>query len=267
MFTRVMLHASVGIMLVIEVVTPSSGAERAVVRGQALYRERIALPPGSVFEATLEDVSRADAKAAVLGTFRAENAGPVPIRFEIAYDPKAIDERHSYSVRGRILIDGRLLFTTDTASPVLTRGHGNEVELLLVRVRDGTPTRATPLEGTHWTLVELDGKPIPSDLPQEAYLVLEEEPQRVSGSGGCNQLTGAYERDGERLRFKQIASTRKACIQGGMDTETSFFAVLDQTRGFRISGRGLELVDDTRRILALFAARDPRVEGDSPKTP
>ena len=31
--------------------------------GTATYRERIALPPGAVFEATLEDVTRADAPA------------------------------------------------------------------------------------------------------------------------------------------------------------------------------------------------------------
>ena len=86
------LVAAIGAITVLAT-TASSSVQGAVVRGQALYRERIALPPGSVFEATLEDVSRADAHAAVLGTFRAENAGPVPIRFEIAYDPKAIDER------------------------------------------------------------------------------------------------------------------------------------------------------------------------------
>ena len=34
-----------------------------VIEGTATYRERMALPPGAVFEATLEDVSRADAPA------------------------------------------------------------------------------------------------------------------------------------------------------------------------------------------------------------
>jgi putative lipoprotein len=44
-----------------------AGAAAASVRGSAFYRERIALPPGAVFEASLEDVSRADAPAEVLG--------------------------------------------------------------------------------------------------------------------------------------------------------------------------------------------------------
>lgn len=111
----------------------SAGDERAVVRGQASYRERIALRPGAVFEARLEDVSRADAPAVVLGTVRLEDVNRVPIRFEIPFDPRQVDERHAYAVRARIHGGGRLAFTSDRAYPVLTRGHGDEVELLLVR--------------------------------------------------------------------------------------------------------------------------------------
>lgn len=113
----------------------SAGDERAVVRGQASYRERIALLPGAVFEATLEDVSRADGPAVVLGAVRLEDVNRVPIRFEIPFDPSQLDERHAYAVRARIHAGGRLAFTTDRAYPVLTRGHGDEVELLLVRAR------------------------------------------------------------------------------------------------------------------------------------
>jgi NAD(P)-dependent dehydrogenase (short-subunit alcohol dehydrogenase family)/uncharacterized lipoprotein YbaY len=120
--------------------TTAQAAASAKVTGAAGYRERMALPPGAVFEATLEDVSRADAKAVVLGTARVENAGSIPIRFEIPYDAKAIVANHTYAVRGRILVDGRLAFTTDKVYPVLTRGAGDVVDLLLVRARRAAPT-------------------------------------------------------------------------------------------------------------------------------
>ena len=112
----------------------SGGAAEPAVSGQALYRERIALPPTAVFEAVLEDVSRADAPAEVLGEARVAPAGQVPIPFRIAYDPARIDPAHSYAVRARILVDGRLWFTTTDAYRVLTRGQGEQVELLLRRV-------------------------------------------------------------------------------------------------------------------------------------
>jgi copper homeostasis protein (lipoprotein) len=121
----------------------------AQVKGTASYRERITLTPEAVFEATLEDVSKADAPAAVVGSVRIEKPGQVPIRFEILYDPARIDLSHSYSVRARIVVGQRLLFTTDQAYPVLTHGHGNEVQMTLRRVSAPKPpsksAQAAPL--------------------------------------------------------------------------------------------------------------------------
>jgi len=112
----------------------SLSSEISVVRGQASYRERLALRPGSVFEASLEDVSRADAPADILGSVKFETPGQIPIKFEIPFDPAKIDERHAFAVRARIACaDGRLMFTTDTVYPVLTRGAGREVDLLVMR--------------------------------------------------------------------------------------------------------------------------------------
>ncbi len=113
-----------------------------VIRGTATYRERMALPPDAVLEVTLQDVSRMDAPADVLERVEISNPGNPPYTFEIPYDVDAIDERHSYSVRARITSGGQLLFTTDTVAPVLTRGAGEEVELLLKRV-GGTSPAAT----------------------------------------------------------------------------------------------------------------------------
>lgn len=131
-FTERVLVATV--LMVTAAATVLAQPTTARITGTAAYRERVALQPGAVFEATLEDVSRADAPATVLATTRLEQIGAVPIAFEIPYDPKAIDESHTYAVRGRILVNGTLAFTTDTRYPVLTRGGGSAVDLLLVRV-------------------------------------------------------------------------------------------------------------------------------------
>ena len=61
------------------------------VTGTASYRERIALPPGAVFEAVLEDVSVADAPASELGRATVADPGNPPFDFDIAYDPADID--------------------------------------------------------------------------------------------------------------------------------------------------------------------------------
>jgi len=114
--------------------------------GAATFRERIALPANAVFEAQIEDVSRADAPATILGSVRREPAGNPPYEFSIAYDPSKIIANHRYSVRARITIDRRLRFTTDESYPVLTNGHSNKMGrmMILKRVRTTAPKVPQP---------------------------------------------------------------------------------------------------------------------------
>ncbi|MET0514482.1 MAG: YbaY family lipoprotein [Nitrospiraceae bacterium] len=109
---------------------PLDASQAVQVKGTATYLQRIALPPHAVFDARVEDVSRADALAETIGSVRIIGPGNPPITFAIDIDPQRVDERHHYSVRATI-VDGRLLFATDQAYPVLTRGNGRDVELLL----------------------------------------------------------------------------------------------------------------------------------------
>ena len=131
--TKLLMNLTIATLLTSTSVIPLSGCAdpSALITGTATYRERIALPPGTVFEAVLLDVSLADTIARQMGSVTIEDPGNVPIQFKIPYDPAAIKEGHSYSVRGRILLGDKLLFTTDTHYPVITRGNGQEVDLLL----------------------------------------------------------------------------------------------------------------------------------------
>jgi putative lipoprotein len=105
----------------------------ASVTGTATYRERMALPPGAVFEATIEDISKADAPSAVLGRTEVTSI-QVPVPFTIAYDPAKLDPRARYSVRTRILVEGRLWFTSDTVHPVLRDAGDTRVQIVMRRV-------------------------------------------------------------------------------------------------------------------------------------
>lgn len=103
-------------------------AQSAAVTGNVMYRERIALPPDSLFTVRLQDVSRQDVPARVLGEQIYRTAGKqVPLPFEVRYDPSEIDQRFSYSISARIEDgDGILRFISDTNNPVITRDSPTE---------------------------------------------------------------------------------------------------------------------------------------------
>jgi putative lipoprotein len=117
-----------------------------MVTGTATYRERIALSPDAVFEATLEDISGADGPADVVGRTRLEKPGQPPFRFSIPYDSARIEESRSYTVRARVTAGGNLMFITDQSYPVLTQSNGSQVAMMIMR-RAGASTgsKAGPL--------------------------------------------------------------------------------------------------------------------------
>jgi len=162
------------------------------VRGEAMYRERIAAPPGAQLEVLLLDVSRADAPSEKISGVTLTDIGPPPYRFEIAYRPDQIIASHSYVVQARLTHEGRLLFITDQAYPVITRGHPTEVQLMLKRVA-AQPPASTPgadrdehgcIRSAGYTWCEKEGKCVrPWELAKEKGFPSTEEAFRAYCSG------------------------------------------------------------------------------------
>ena len=233
------------------------------VTGTATYRERIAMPKNAVFEATLADVSKMDAPAEVIGRALMENPGNPPYHFSISYDPRGIVENHAYAVRATIKIDDQLAFTSDTSYPVVTNGHGKEVNLVLKSARAGTTTgesfqshKGIPLESTTWKLTRLGAKDVTAGESQRApYIVLQSADHHVAGSGGCNRLSGTYRVEKQTIHFGPIASTMMACASG-MDTEKEFMQALDAARKWKIQDGTLEFSGEDGKSLAQFQAAE-----------
>lgn len=121
----------------------------------------------------------------------------------------------------------------------------------------GKHRSAAPLEKTEWKLAWLNGTKIDVAMPlQVPYIQLDPETHRVSGSGGCNRLMGAYELSGDHLKFTQMAITRMACLHGG-DTETNFTKALDDVTSWKIVGDKLLLIDANQHVLAKLSGVTP----------
>lgn len=118
-----------------------SAAWTGTLQGTATYSEPFSLPADAVFEAELQDISRAGAPATVLGRSQLDPAGQPPFRFEIVYDDAALPAGRRCSIRATIKHQGRLLFTTDRIYPVLD-GRNAPLEIRLVPVRGGPPPRS-----------------------------------------------------------------------------------------------------------------------------
>lgn len=118
----------------------------------------------------------------------------------------------------------------------------------------GGPVSASALRGTYWKLVRLNDVPTPAvSGRQEPHLIFARDKPRVSGSGGCNRISGAFDLDGDKLHLRGVASTMMACL-AGMDIEQRFLQSLDKVESYRIAGSHLDLLDAAGSTIASFEA-------------
>ena len=114
-----------------------SSSDEAHITGTLSYLQRIALPPDAVVTVKIEDTSKADVVAEVIGEQIIQTKGnQVPFAFSIPYNAKQIEENHRYSLQVRIEDGGgKLLFINDAYIPVITSGNPTQdIEIILVQV-------------------------------------------------------------------------------------------------------------------------------------
>ncbi|HET9941929.1 MAG TPA: META domain-containing protein [Terriglobia bacterium] len=133
--SRLQPAAAAALFLLLVLAALGSPIQQATLNGSATYRERMMLPPGAVFEVTLEETSRADAPIVEIARVRLDKSGLPPFRFSIPYDRARLKPEGSYTVRARILVDGKLIFTGAEAYPAPARGGtpGNTVSITMQR--------------------------------------------------------------------------------------------------------------------------------------
>jgi putative lipoprotein len=225
-------------------------AELATIEGVASYRERIALRPGAVLEVELLDISRADAPSQRLASTRIEVQGQVPIAFELNYDPAMIEPNRTYAVTAKLILHDQVIFRSDAVHPVLTRGAGDTVEILMVRAARrrapsvppaaGSTENADKLVGPTWVAEDIQGRGVIDHLQSSITFTAAGQAQ---GFGGCNNFTGGYTLDGTALSLGPLASTKKACPPAIMNQEASFHQGLGETRSYRFENGLLILLD------------------------
>lgn len=103
-----------------------------------------------------------------------------------------------------------------------------------------------------WVLTELNGNPVQiSNTDRDAYLRFYYESSRMSGSGGCNQISSKVTISGSSLTFGEILSTKMLCVNSRF--EEDFLAALRQVNRYDLKGNKLYL-KKKRKTLAVLTA-------------
>ncbi len=234
--------------------SPQAAMAQPSITGTVAYRERIALPPDAAIDVKLQDVSLQDAPAKTIAeTVFAPAGKQVPIPFQLAYSQADINPTHTYQVRATISVNGKLMFTSTTAYPVITNGAPSQIPMMLQQAQAPVVTTSgDQLRGTDWTLAELNGTAAIPGEGKSAHLKLHKK-GNLTGSTGCNNLTGTYIAEQGALQITPGAMTLKVCTPPVAAQEQAFLSALKATTKYKIDGGTLEILNG-EKVLAKFQA-------------
>jgi copper homeostasis protein (lipoprotein) len=117
-----------------------------------------------------------------------------------------------------------------------------------LRTRMQEPSQDLTLVGTKWRITSI-GEDSSENLAKTEIQFLTDT--RVAGTTGCNRFSGTYEQNGESLKFKPLALTRRACPGPLMQQETRVSKMLGNVTEIKREGDRLELrsADGAQAIL------------------
>lgn len=228
---------------------PSVAAEK-VLKGEVIYRERIALPPNAVLSVQLADVSLADAPAAVIGGQKVSPTGQVPIRFEIRFDPSVIRPRMTYALQARITVGNQLIFVTDTRHQVDPLSDVPQT-IVLKMVPAGKPRADAAMFGQSWLVEYIDGIGKISE-PRATFRI--DESGKAGGNGPCNSYFANAKVDGDMIAISGIGSTFKACAPDVMVQERALFEALAKASSYHVDGARMTIADKAGHEILRFNA-------------
>ncbi len=112
----------------------------------------------------------------------------------------------------------------------------------------GGPGGGVPdLDGTEWSLTEMNGEALPGEV--DINITFSEG--QVSGQSACNRYFAEYAQDGSKLSIGQAGSSQMYC-EGLMDYEADYLQALAEVESFELSSDSLKLLDQAGNAILVF---------------
>lgn len=117
--------------------------------------------------------------------------------------------------------------THSTCADVMSGQRYAETVTVLVNGKEykGCGGRNLPpesLDSTSWTIIMMDQMPVLPGVPTSLRFA----DGRVSGSGGCNNISGSYTAKGSDLVFGELMATEMTCAEKQMAQEAKLLSLL-----------------------------------------
>ncbi|GAA5184684.1 hypothetical protein GCM10023345_15940 [Acinetobacter kookii] len=114
-----------------------------------------------------------------------------------------------------------------------------------------TERNLAKLQNKNWVMTEINQMNYKADPTLSAVPTLSFGHSQLSGSDGCNQFMGGYAIKGNQIKFSNLVTTEKACLNP-TDLPQKFSQALNQVVSYDATDSELKLLDNNRRVVLKF---------------
>jgi heat shock protein HslJ len=111
----------------------------------------------------------------------------------------------------------------------------------------GDDTANGGLANTSWTVISVSGQ---ATAPEARPIMTFAADGTVTGSGGCNQYSGSFHTDGDRIAFGPMSSTLMGCEGPRGQQEAAFLSSLQGAGTWRLADDGNLVIAGAGEIVA-----------------
>lgn len=123
-----------------------------------------------------------------------------------------------------------------------------------------TQLTSPSLDGSSWTLVELNGQSVLADVS----VTLNFDGESITGNDGCNHFGGSFTTEGNSFSIgEDLMSTLMACEEPIMQQAGEVTLALRDAQSFQLENERLVLLDKDGNRLAIFEAVSQELAGSS----
>jgi len=138
------------------------------------------------------------------------------------------------------------------SGPLADHYRLNKLPDNLGSVAGSSATEVAGFTGIDWQLTELLSDTLANDTRVFVHFAAD---GKVYGNSGCNQFSGSWGLDNQRLRLGQMASTMRACPEPQMQLEQVFLAQLALADNYTLADNTLSLNKARMAPLARFKVK------------
>ncbi len=215
----------------------------ALISGEAVHRERMAIPAGAVLTVSLDAFDK-EGQSNVVEVSQALSGKQSPFPFQLPVQRSAMKSGVRYGLRAEVVLNGKRMFETAKAFMINPNSKIRPV-LQLVKVQT---VPGWSMADKEWELFAVDGRKL-EGIAEPPTIRFDSKETKIFGFAGVNRYFGTYRSTAPSIQIDPGGMTMMAGEEAQMQLESRFVQLLEKVNRATVEEGELILARGEKELL------------------